>query len=1167
MGKTLLNVGCGDHKIPNFINVDINPNADICFDVRKGLPFKNSSIDGIYSEHFIEHLSQSNGISFFRECRRVLKSSGCIRIATPDLDYITKRYFSENWFKDPDLKRFGYEWVNNPCEQINISMREWGHKWLYNEEELTRIASYAGFKKFKRFNIGISDNSDFANLEYRASSRLIVEFYKIEKPILEKNPLVSILIPAYNSNYFEDAIKSAINQTYENIEIIIGDDNPTSNKIFKATKKYANNNDKIQYYKNPTNLNAKVNMIKLFDSAKGDYIKFLNDDDILHPTCVERMVHFLNNFPNVTLVTSHRQRIDHHGNNLKDIPETTRPVTDDSIIDGVSMANMMLYTGKNFIGEPTTVMFRKSDLLDSKPNFLSFAGREAYAIVDQTMWVNLLSRGDAIYLIDTLSYFRIHPEQRQQQKSFFPTIAPAISQLRFDAKRMGFLRKYDKIKLHTKPLSSNENSRIGNCNSDIIYLQPNDKVKSNNTISARAKCIAFYLPQYHPIPENNIWWGEGFTEWTNVTKAKPLYDGHYQPHLPANLGFYDLRVPETREAQAKLAKDHGIYGFCYYHYWFNGKRLLERPFQEILSSGEPSFPFCLCWANENWTRAWDGRQGEVLIKQNYSEKDDRDHIKYLLNIFKDKRYIRIKGRPLMLIYLSTRLPNAKRTIEIWREEAQKQGEELYICKVESAPYEYGDPSKSGFDASVEFQPDWGNLGPLKSQLSDGHHLYDYSNVVKRMLNKPIPTYKRYPCVTPMWDNSPRRKKSSLILDNSTPEAYELWLSETVSSLNNRDLDDDIIFINAWNEWGEGNHLEPDRRHGLKYLESTKKVLNSSFSYPSTKSLVSIIILTYNQLEYSKLCVNSIIENTEIPYEIIFVDNGSLDGTVKWLKDLCKRHPNFRLIKNVTNKGFAVGCNQGIEAASGEYILLLNNDVIVTPNWLTGMLNCIKSDIKSGIVGPMTNNISGSQRVPRVTYKSPDDLPAYAKQFYKNHRYRRILNQRIVGFCMLFHRNLVERIGMLDASFGTGNFEDDDFCLRSVLHGYHNYIAADVFIHHFGSRSFIGNNIDYQDVLNNNKTLFLDKWSVVKRDDPLFEELFLVNCAKRADELINLGLYDKAEKRLLDGIRRLPGRHKLVYKLADCLLDSNCYEDAMQLIGAIPHSNLTYRRAYYKGALP
>src|ERR1700682_5554230 len=182
------------------------------------------------------------------------------------------------------------------------------------------------------------------------------------------------------------------------------------------------------------------------------------------------------------------------------------------------------------------------------------------------------------------------------------------------------------------------------------------------------KLISMYLPQFHPIPENDEWWGTGFTEWANVTKARPKYRKHYQPHLPSDLGFYDLRLSETREAQAELAKRYGIHGFCYYHYWFNGKRLLERPFTEVLASGNPDFPFCLCWANENWTRRWDGREQETLLRQRYSPEDDRAHIRALLPAFEDARYIRVEGKPFFVVYRTGHMPDPRRTAEIWREE-------------------------------------------------------------------------------------------------------------------------------------------------------------------------------------------------------------------------------------------------------------------------------------------------------------------------------------------------------------------------------------------------------------------------------------------------------------------------------------------------------------------
>src|SRR5262249_47266129 len=229
--------------------------------------------------------------------------------------------------------------------------------------------------------------------------------------------------------------------------------------------------------------------------------------------------------------------------------------------------------------------------------------------------------------------------------------------------------------------------------------------------------VAFYLPQFHPIPENDEWWGPGFTEWTNVAKARPRYRGHYQPHAPADLGYYDLRLAETRRQQAALARAHGIDAFCYYHYWFGGKRLLERPFDEVLASGDPDFPFMLCWANENWTRRWDGQENAVLARQQYSADDDRAHGRWLATAFRDERYVRVDGKPMFLVYRASQLPDPKRTTQIWREEAAKAGVgELYLCRVESFGSEHGDPAALGFDAAVDFQPNWSRRRPSARRL-------------------------------------------------------------------------------------------------------------------------------------------------------------------------------------------------------------------------------------------------------------------------------------------------------------------------------------------------------------------------------------------------------------------------------------------------------------------
>ncbi len=358
------------------------------------------------------------------------------------------------------------------------------------------------------------------------------------------------------------------------------------------------------------------------------------------------------------------------------------------------------------------------------------------------------------------------------------------------------------------------------------------------------RTIAFYLPQYHPIPENDAWWGKGFTEWTNVAKARPLFRGHYQPHLPADLGFYDLRLAESREAQADLARQYGVTGFCYYHYWFAGKRLLNRPFDEVLTSHNPDFPFCLCWANENWTRVWDGGDTEMLIEQTYSEDDDLQHIRWLSRAFADERYIRIDGKPLFIIYRAHKLPSLKRTTDLWRHECCRLGVgEPFLCRVDTA-FDTSPPSEVGLDAAVEFQPDWWELGaPLgcrglrhsrwndfrfflrRKFLGDKTIVQNYSHLVTSMSRRRLPDYTRFPCVTPSWDNSARRRYGAWVFIESSPALFQQWVANTLAKLINSNPTP-ILFINAWNEWAEGNHLEPDQRYGRSYLEALREALQS-----------------------------------------------------------------------------------------------------------------------------------------------------------------------------------------------------------------------------------------------------------------------------------------------------------------------------------------------------
>lgn len=357
------------------------------------------------------------------------------------------------------------------------------------------------------------------------------------------------------------------------------------------------------------------------------------------------------------------------------------------------------------------------------------------------------------------------------------------------------------------------------------------------------RLIAFYLPQYHPIPENDRWWGEGFTEWTNVERSTPRFPGHHQPHKPGELGRYDLRDPAVRERQAELARAHGIHGFCYYHYWFGGKLLLERPLEEVSRSGRPDLPFCLCWANENWTRAWDGRDREILMRQEYSPADHRAHFEWLCEKFADPRYITVDGRPLFLVYRIEKIPDCAAVISEWRRMALDRGfPGIYLCGVRNMqyPYTWEETAALGIDALVDFQPNPADvrashragIGGVTRRIAEaatrallpsrrGVFVYDYRTVVDWMIRRPPLQGNVHPCVFPSWDNSPRRRTNVTVIQNDDPSLYGRWLSHAIGAAMLKPRDERLVFVNAWNEWGEGCHLEPDMRFGRRFLEETR----------------------------------------------------------------------------------------------------------------------------------------------------------------------------------------------------------------------------------------------------------------------------------------------------------------------------------------------------------
>ena len=373
----------------------------------------------------------------------------------------------------------------------------------------------------------------------------------------------------------------------------------------------------------------------------------------------------------------------------------------------------------------------------------------------------------------------------------------------------------------------------------------------------KVRIIALYLPQFHPIPENDEWWGKGFTEWTNVVKARPLFRGHYQPRLPADLGFYDLRLPEIREQQAALAKDAGIEGFCYYHYWFgNGKQLLERPFNEVLQSGSPDYPFCLCWANHDWTnKTWKKgsslHQDSMIMKMEYSMDDHRNHFYSLLPAFKDHRYIKVDGKPLFAVWAPRNIPEAKRFIDLWQRLARENGlEGLHIVghtdntgkalagkkanyySADMAMDYYQSVLDLGFDAVISsgyrramglaegrLRMMWKML--TTKTFAPSYTKMDYSRLMDHYYVAEDGEENVYPTLLPQWDRTPRAGRKAEILVDSTPEKFQHTMEKALELVASKAPEHRLLFLKAWNEWGEGDYVEPDQKYGHGWLEAMK----------------------------------------------------------------------------------------------------------------------------------------------------------------------------------------------------------------------------------------------------------------------------------------------------------------------------------------------------------
>ena len=351
--------------------------------------------------------------------------------------------------------------------------------------------------------------------------------------------------------------------------------------------------------------------------------------------------------------------------------------------------------------------------------------------------------------------------------------------------------------------------------------------------------IAFYLPQFYPIPENDSWWGPGFTEWTNVARARPLFPSHVQPRLPGELGFYDLRLQETREAQARLAQDHGVEAFCYWHYWFGGKRILERVLDEVIDRASPDLPFLIGWANQSWSGIWHGAPDKILIEQTYpNDEDVRIHFLVMLRAFADSRYACVDGKPILYIYDPASIPNASEYLGRWREMARAEGfpglfivgelkgrQQLTSAQIADWGVDGIAPVRLPGRLPASRDPrTWFRRRRMGQRLVRwaGPSVYAYEQVAADLLIEPRSVVPYFPCVLPNWDNTPRSGRQGVVLQGATPEKFRIHLQNAIAAVAHRPESQRLVFIKSWNEWAEGNYLEPDREHGRAWLDVVRE---------------------------------------------------------------------------------------------------------------------------------------------------------------------------------------------------------------------------------------------------------------------------------------------------------------------------------------------------------
>ncbi len=1079
MKKTYLNIGCGDKKIPGFINIDTLPSADLRLDVTKGLPFENNSVDVIFNEHFIEHLSQGQGVKFFRDCRRVLKPGGRIRIATPDLDFEVERYQNkENWQNMHELPKFGINYVQNRCELFNIAMRNWGHQWLYNEEELIRLAEEAGLQFDSRCAFGVSADPLLSNLEYRTGSRLIVEFIKPIRTYSQDEPFISILIPAYNKEYIAATLESAVSQTYKNIEIVISDDSETQD-IEKIVKTFSKKDARIRYYKNEKNLGeaGRANYLKVFSLAKGEFIKFLNDDDVLAIDCVAKMADALKQFPDVTLVTSYRKRINAHGEFLADEDYNQKIAEEDTLIDGASAIGKLLGERMNYIGEPTTVMFRKADIEKTRPDIFSFGGRTALRNGDVTMWVNLLSKGDLIYFTEPLSFFRIHSKQQQHSPEYTEKVIAAWQQILADAERMGLSIE------NTGSLREEKNSARSKSASQRVNVKQNDE-------------YAAKLKQEISIYEQN-------TNVHNLPEIHDVYTGKFLvPSLQQLSGRGDWKewwIKEIDEFVEKVKRPVTILSLAC------GNGDLEIDLLNKLSTQDRVTIIGVDVNPKMIARAREMAKKQNLSQAKFEVQDlnfpnlsapidivlanqSLHHLVKLENLFDE---IAAKASPDMIFLINDMIgrnghimwPNSELVMQkLWQELPKKYKRNAYTKKYDSKPFNY-DCSNDGFEG-IRAQ----DILPLLVRYFDVEMFLPFSTIINRFTER---VYGHN------FDTKLEQDKqlilSILKLDVQLMEEKKLAPTQAFMRVQQKGTVNKMRYL-----YQTPQEAIAARQFAVPSDEKAFSLETPARRSKRIKPLVSIVIPVFNNLEYTKKCLTAIETNTTYPnYEIIIIDNASSDGTTEFLKN--QMNSGIRAVFNTANKGFVDACNQGADISRGVYILLLNNDTEVQPGWLCTLVQFAEENEDCGAIGSkLVYPDKTLQEAGGIIFSDgngwnfgrghkPDDL--------------RFSFVREVDYCsgaaLMVKNELWKKAGGLDSQYAPAYYEDTDMCFTVRKLGYKVYYHPhSVVIHYEGKTAGTDLTTGFKKYQKINRSKFIKKWKNELKLQQCNNPINLVNASNR-----------------------------------------------------------------------